>query len=93
MTHERITCDGCKIDPITGTRWKCLVCDDYDLCDACHSSGAHPLEHAMLQIETPADAEDLREVVRFLFLLPPPPLFFLMSGHILNSLVEISRRR
>lgn len=63
MSHDRITCDGCRIDPITGVRWKCLVCDDYDLCDACHSSGAHPSEHAMLRIEHPADAEDLRETV------------------------------
>ncbi|GJJ11681.1 hypothetical protein Clacol_005917 [Clathrus columnatus] len=43
--------------------WKCLVCDDYDLCDACHSSGAHPSEHTMLRVETPSDAEDFRETV------------------------------
>ncbi|KAF8589545.1 cysteine proteinase [Ramaria rubella] len=60
--HEGIICDGCRTDPVIGVRWKCLKCNDYDLCDACHSSGAHPLDHQMLRVETPADAEDLNEV-------------------------------
>lgn len=60
--HENIICDGCKANPVIGVRWKCLVCDDFDLCDACHSSGSHS-QHQMLQIEIPGDAEDLKEDV------------------------------
>ncbi|KAF8499476.1 cysteine proteinase [Hysterangium stoloniferum] len=61
-SHDGIICDGCKVNPIIGPRYKCLVCYDYDLCDSCHFSAAHPSEHQMLRIETPADAEDLKEV-------------------------------
>lgn len=39
---------------IVGVRWKCLECLDYDLCDKCHSTGAHD-EHEMLCIEHPDD--------------------------------------
>jgi Zinc finger, ZZ type len=61
--HEGWECDGCKTSPIVGIRWKCLVCDEYDLCDACHSSEAHPVEHQILRIESPEDGEDLIEIV------------------------------
>ncbi|KAF8512331.1 hypothetical protein JB92DRAFT_2928993 [Gautieria morchelliformis] len=60
--HEGWECDGCKTAPIVGVRWKCLVCDEYDLCDACHSSEAHPVEHQVLRIESPEDGDDLREM-------------------------------
>ena len=29
------SCDGCHQFPITGSRYKCKVCEDYDLCDEC----------------------------------------------------------
>ncbi|KAF8516230.1 cysteine proteinase [Gautieria morchelliformis] len=59
--HNGITCNGCKINPIRGIRWKCMECDDYDLCSACRSSGAHPPSHKMLKFESPEDAEALEE--------------------------------
>lgn len=30
-------CDGCKISPILGLRWRCRVCPDFDLCGRCHT--------------------------------------------------------
>ena len=39
------------------------MCTNYDLCDACHSSGAHPVEHQILKIESPEDAADLDDIV------------------------------
>lgn len=45
---------------IRGVRWKCAVCEWYDLCDRCHSAGVHD-EHPMLKIEHPEDAMDIRE--------------------------------
>ena len=39
------------------------MCPEYDLCDACHSSNAHPSEHQILKIESLEDAEDLEETV------------------------------
>ena len=62
-SHQGISCNGCKSYPILGTRWRCMACKDYDLCDACRDSGAHPIEHQMLKIEVPADAEYIEDVV------------------------------
>lgn len=54
-----IFCDGCKNGTnIVGVRWKCLECADYDLCDKCHSTGAHD-EHEMLRIEHPDDYQSV----------------------------------
>lgn len=53
--HDLTIKDGTEIK---GTRWKCLVCDNYDLCDKCYKTGAH--EHPMLPIEHPDDFDTLR---------------------------------
>jgi len=33
--HMSITCDGCNLHPIVGTRFKCSVFPDYNLCKQC----------------------------------------------------------
>ncbi|CAE6514737.1 unnamed protein product [Rhizoctonia solani] len=54
-THQA-NCDACD-KTIVGTRHKCTVCFDFDLCDACYSAGAQPIdhksEHEMLHLERP----------------------------------------
>lgn len=35
--HRGIRCDGCGVHPITGTRYKSQVKEDYDLCSNCFS--------------------------------------------------------
>merc|ERR1712004_57146 len=52
MTHHGVTCDGCDKSPIVGFRYKCVVCDDYDLCAACEKAGKHP-GHNMMRISSP----------------------------------------
>ena len=37
--HRTVTCDGCEMYPITGKRFKCVVCVDYDLCENCMNKG------------------------------------------------------
>lgn len=49
--HPGVTCDGCD-SPVYGTRFKCLVCPDYDLCSVCEAKGAH-LEHNMMALKNP----------------------------------------
>ncbi len=49
--HPGVVCDVCDKD-ISGSRFKCLSCPDYDLCSGCENKGFHP-EHEMLRIRTP----------------------------------------
>jgi Zinc finger, ZZ type len=50
--HDGFYCDGCDESPITGPRFRCLECHDYDLCAACNAKGAtvHSKGHIMLVI-------------------------------------------
>lgn len=52
--HEGVTCDGCS-GGIVGIRYKCSVCWDYDLCEACEAKGAavHDISHPLIKIATP----------------------------------------
>eukprot|EP00729_Bicosta_minor_P005081 gene5081-18475_t len=34
--HDSITCDGCKVRPITGYRYHCTKCKDHDICEDCY---------------------------------------------------------
>ncbi|CAF1378144.1 unnamed protein product [Rotaria sordida] len=45
-----IFCNGCKMDPITGQRYVCSTCDEYDLCSACQKKGH---DHELTIMEQP----------------------------------------
>lgn len=62
VLHPGVTCDGCE-GKVVGNRFKCLLCDDYDLCGDCESAGRHP-EHSMMRIVRPGDAQMLRMLQR-----------------------------
>jgi len=47
--HEGINCDSCGIKPIQGTRFKCTVCHDFDLCEACEAKAVHPADHPLVK--------------------------------------------
>lgn len=49
--HTRVSCDGCGAHPITGIRYKCSVCPDFDYCETCESKIDHP--HVFLKIKKP----------------------------------------
>ncbi|XP_010899401.2 sequestosome-1 [Esox lucius] len=51
LVHPNVTCDECN-GPVWGTRFKCTVCPDYDLCSQCQSKGLHK-EHVLLPILHP----------------------------------------
>jgi hypothetical protein len=48
VTHFGVTCDGCE-KPVTGIRFKCIQCADYDLCTICESKDIHK-EHILSRI-------------------------------------------
>ena len=56
MEHPDVYCNGCD-GPVIGTRYKCAVRADYDLCEACMKS--KPQAHPMMKILTPIDYEDM----------------------------------
>jgi len=57
VTHAGVVCDGCQANPITGDRYKCTVCADFDLCSTCEQSGKsfgrHSAQHNMIKIVAP----------------------------------------
>jgi len=48
--HRGVSCDGCGAQPIRGTRFKCAVCSDFDLCAHCEALGKHPANHPMIAL-------------------------------------------
>jgi len=51
--HVGVTCDGCT-GIVKGMRYKCITCQDYDLCESCESKHTHD-EHPMIRIVSPKD--------------------------------------
>lgn len=49
--HANVTCDGCGQEGIIGTRYKCTVCPDFDLCENCEPE--HDRSHPMIKINQP----------------------------------------
>ena len=78
IVHGSVKCDGCSEEPIKGIRFKCRVCEDYDLCTRCFQrrSELHPQHQMFLEIprnrsthresevEEVPDLTERREVVR-----------------------------
>jgi len=53
VTHDRVTCDGCNVGPITGIRYKCAVCHDFDYCEKCEEQNKEAHKHPFLKIRLP----------------------------------------
>ena len=43
--HHGIYCDKCGIGPIIGNRYKCSICNNYDLCEECELKNIETEEH------------------------------------------------
>lgn len=49
--HRNVSCDVCGQDGIIGTRYKCTICPNYDLCSTCEP--LHDRSHPMIKINVP----------------------------------------
>uniref|UniRef100_A0AAF5I116 ZZ-type domain-containing protein n=1 Tax=Strongyloides stercoralis TaxID=6248 RepID=A0AAF5I116_STRER len=52
--HSNIRCDGCD-RKVAGIRYKCIDCEDYDLCQYCERQNIHDSTHVMLRLARPVD--------------------------------------
>jgi hypothetical protein len=57
-THTGITCDGCAVQPIQGYRWRCRICKNHDLCDACYEVFKASGEAVVACARNPAEHTD-----------------------------------
>eukprot|EP00658_Telonema_sp_P-2_P073389 TRINITY_DN62444_c0_g1_i1.p1 TRINITY_DN62444_c0_g1~~TRINITY_DN62444_c0_g1_i1.p1 ORF type:complete len:244 (+),score=56.82 TRINITY_DN62444_c0_g1_i1:46-732(+) len=59
--HHDVICDSCNAAPIWGARFKCCVCDNFELCSQCIqqvSPGLHDSTHVFLKIPNPTMLPD-----------------------------------
>lgn len=50
--HKEIWCDNCGRSNWQGVRYKCLNCQDYDLCDVCEAQpNVHEATHMFIKIK------------------------------------------
>lgn len=52
--HSNVTCDGCGVYPIVGSRFKCSVRENFDLCETCETSQIQPFP--MIKVYTKEQA-------------------------------------
>lgn len=53
--HHTVTCNSCHLSPISGPRFKCKVCENYNLCENCfYTKRSH--RHSFLRITEPGSA-------------------------------------
>ena len=58
MIHKNIKCDNCGMESIKGIRYKCLHCQNFNLCSNCEEYCEHDPTHIMIKIRKPLKEED-----------------------------------
>ncbi|XP_023022675.2 E3 ubiquitin-protein ligase mind bomb 2 isoform X1 [Leptinotarsa decemlineata] len=52
VRQPNIVCDGCNSQGISGMRYKCMICYDYDLCYMCYHGDKHNLTHTFKRFDS-----------------------------------------
>lgn len=50
--HVGTVCAVCAASPIQGTRYRCMVCPSFDVCENCEATAGHPADHAMMKFRS-----------------------------------------
>ena len=53
VIHEGIICHGCKMEPIKGSKFFCLICSSLKFCEFCGESVTH--DHPLLFTSSKCD--------------------------------------
>eukprot|EP00835_Amoeboradix_gromovi_P001188 NODE_49_length_27162_cov_0.380039.p8 type:complete len:349 gc:universal NODE_49_length_27162_cov_0.380039:21980-23026(+) len=53
IIHRGITCNNCGASPVKGIRYKCMNCEDYDICSNCLLMDTHNPNHIFGRITIP----------------------------------------
>ena len=60
--HKGIKCERCFIEPIIGYRYKCSVCNNYNLCSKCEEENQntffHNHEHDFIKMRKTRNANE-----------------------------------
>ena len=54
--HYGISCDNCHCQNIIGPRFKCSICENYNLCSNCEEISKHDINHIFIKIKKPNDS-------------------------------------
>ena len=53
--HPNVTCNGCGNCPVSGPRFKCKTCEDFDFCENCFYNKTNH-KHSFNRIAEPGSA-------------------------------------
>ena len=57
IVHKGIKCNQCGKNNITGIRYKCSTCPNYNLCEDCEEDSTHDEDHIFVKIREPVSTE------------------------------------
>ena len=63
--HKGIKCNGCKCNEIVGPRFKCIICEDFNLCSKCEKYIDHDIDHILLKIYHPDSNENIKNYIKY----------------------------
>ena len=53
IKHNGVSCDNCGMKDIIGVRYKCIQCENYNLCQNCEIKNCHDINHIFIKIKMP----------------------------------------
>lgn len=53
--HHGVECSVCKVLPIRGKRYKCMICNDFQICQNCENDDVHA--HPVIRMTSPIKKE------------------------------------
>ena len=61
--HNGIKCNLCGTNNIRGIRYKCSICDNYNLCEKCEENSNHDEDHILLKLRKPLSESELNQKI------------------------------